>query len=70
MESNVRSDKNMGGAESPSGREEALTRLTGWERAFWEMLQERKTVRSAQENQAESLGGEPEPGQAVEWSTR
>ena len=68
MESKVRRDKDMGGTESPSGREEALTRLTGWERAFWEILQERKAVRSVQENQAENLAGELEP--TLEGSTR
>jgi len=49
-------------AGEPGGREEALTRLTGWERAFWEMLQERKAALSTKGEQAcETPGAEPEP---------
>jgi len=45
-----------------------LTRLAGWEREFWMMLQEQKGGRSPKEKQAESLAGELEP--TLEGSTR
>ena len=31
-------------SESQGGREEALEHLSGWERVFWEMLQDRKRL--------------------------